>query len=83
MNSGPMNSSDKNPATEMFDRLQRKTAVPLVLLVATVALVVNGTSIWMFPIIFAVALVYVLIVIGGARLVRDGIDKLRGRDHDS
>lgn len=64
---------------ETFDRLQRKTAVPLVLLVTTVALVINGASIWMFPIIFAIALVYVFIVIGGARLVRIGIERLRGR----
>jgi len=74
-----MDSSDKNPATEMFDRLQKKTAVPLVLVVATTALVVNGAPIWMFPIIFAIALVYVFIVIGGARLVRTGIERLRGR----
>lgn len=74
-----MNSSDKNPAMETFDRLQKKTAVPLVLVVATVALIVNGASIWMFPIIFAVALVYVFIVIGGARLIRTGIERLRGR----
>lgn len=74
-----MNSSDKNPALETFDRLQRKTAVPLVLLVAIAALVVNGASIWMFPVIFTVALIYVFIVIGGGRLIRAGVGRLRGR----
>lgn len=78
-----MNSSDKNPATETFDRLQRKTAVPLVLVVATAALVVNGASIWMFPIVLAVAFLYVFIVIGAARLVRTGIERRRGRDGGS
>jgi hypothetical protein len=82
MNFGHMNSSDKNPAMETFDRLQRKTAVPLALVVATVALVVNGASIWMLPIVFAVAFVYVFIVIGGSRLIRTGIERLRGRDRE-
>lgn len=78
MNYEPMNSSDKNPATETFDRLQKKTAVPLILVVATIALVANGASILMFPVILGIVAVYVFIVMGGSRLIRAGIDRLRG-----
>jgi hypothetical protein len=74
-----MNSTDKNPATETFDRLQKKTVVPLVLIVATVALIANGASIWMLPVVLAIVSVYVFAIAGGARLVRGGIEKLRGR----
>jgi hypothetical protein len=84
--SGPMNSSNKNPATETFDRLQRRTAIPLVLAVTTAALIANDASIWMFPVIFAAALVYVLSIIGGTRLIRALGARLRGRkrrDKDS
>jgi hypothetical protein len=65
-----MNSSDKNPAMETFERLQRKTAVPIILVVALVALIANGASIWMFPIVLAIAAVYFFAVLGGARLAK-------------
>jgi hypothetical protein len=70
MGSGPMISSDKNPATETFDRLQRKTALPLILIVAAMAIVANGASIWMFPVILAIVAIYVFAVMGGTRLFR-------------
>jgi hypothetical protein len=78
-----MNSSDKNPAQETYDRLQRKTALPLVLVVAVVALAVKGASIWMLPIVFGIGLVYAFVVFGGGRLVAAGIERFRGRRRGS
>jgi hypothetical protein len=77
MNYGPMNATDRNAATEIFDRLQRKTLIPLVLLVTAAALIIIGAPIWMFPVVVAVVFVCVFVIFGGARLIRSGVDKLR------
>jgi ABC-type transport system involved in cytochrome bd biosynthesis fused ATPase/permease subunit len=77
-----MNYSDKNPATETFDRLQKKTAVPIILVVATAAVVINRTSILLLPVALAIAAIYVSIVIMGERWIRVGIGRLRGRRHE-
>jgi len=77
MNSPPRNSSNKNPATETFDRLQRRTAIPIALAVAAVVMVVQGASIWLFPLIAAFAALNIFIIIGGTRLIRSGVSKIR------
>lgn len=77
-----MNSSDKNPATETFDRLQKATAIPIVLVVAAAVLIINGASIWLFPVILAVVALYVFGVIGGTRLIRAGADRRERRKRD-
>jgi multisubunit Na+/H+ antiporter MnhG subunit len=64
---------------ETFDRLQKITAVPIVLLVAVAVLIANGASIWLFPLILAVVAIYVFAVIGGTRLIRAAADR-RKRD---
>lgn len=77
LNSPLRSSSDQNPATETFDRLQRRTAIPIALAVAAVVIVVQGASIWLFPLVAAVAALYMFISIGGTRLIRSGVSKLR------
>jgi len=77
MNSALKNSSVKNPAVETFDRLQRKTAIPIVLVIAAVVIVVNDASIWLLPVVVAVAAICVFTIVGGTRLIRSVITRVR------
>lgn len=80
-----MTMSDSNPrnaAMETFDRLQRRTVIPIALAVAAVAIFVNGASIWLLPLLAVLALAYLLMIIGGARLIRASIARLRDSDRE-
>lgn len=64
-----MPSSSRNPGTEAFDRVQRK-AVPIVIVAAAVlALFLNDVPAALFPVAVAVAAIYLLLVVGGARVI--------------
>lgn len=75
-----MSSSDKNPGTEAFEKGQRRWA-PLVLVLAAVAAVlVEGASFAILPGLLVVGALYLLIVIGGGRLITAlGLKYWKGR----
>lgn len=65
-----MNSSNRNPATEVFDRVQ-KWAVPLIIIVAAgLAILRNDLSVAFFPLALFVAAVYLAIILVGSRIIR-------------
>jgi hypothetical protein len=65
-----MNSSNRNSATEVFDRVQ-KWALPLIIVVAAVlAIWRNDVSVALLPLALFVAALYLAIVIAGSRIVR-------------
>jgi len=65
-----MNSSGKNPATEIFDKGQRIVVPIIIVLAAVLAIVRNDVSIALFPVALVVAGLYLLVVAGGARGIR-------------
>lgn len=77
-----MNSLDKNPGTETFDRIQR-IAVPIIIVVAvSLAIWRNDVSIALLPVALVAAALYLLIVAGGARLIRSLGMKFLDRRHN-
>jgi hypothetical protein len=65
-----MNSLNKNPGTETFDRIQR-IAVPIIIVVAAIlAIWRNDVSIALLPVALIAAALYLFVVAGGARLIR-------------
>jgi protein-S-isoprenylcysteine O-methyltransferase Ste14 len=65
-----MHSLDKNPGTETFDQGQKKLALPILILTVLAAVLAEGASWDVVPVLLAIGAIYLLIVIGGARLVR-------------
>jgi hypothetical protein len=65
-----MSSSSKNPATEAFDRIQKRIAGPIVLVASVLAIWGNDASWALLPIVIVIAGAFVLLIIGGTRLVR-------------
>lgn len=76
-----MDFSNKNSATETFDRIQ-KVVVPIIVVVAAVfAIWRNDVSIALFPVALIVAVLYLTAVAGGVRLIRSfGLKLLDRRD---
>lgn len=65
-----MNSSDRNPATEIFDKGQRIVVPIIIVLAAVLAIVRNDVSIALLPVAVVVAGIYLLVVGGGAHGIR-------------
>ena len=65
-----MNSLNKNPGTDAFDKVQKRV-VPLIIVVAAVlAIWRNDVSIALLPLALVAAALYLLVVTAGARVVR-------------
>lgn len=66
----PMNSLNKNPGTETFDRIQR-IAVPIIIVVAAIlAIWRNEVSVVLLPVALIAAALYLLVVTGSVRFIR-------------
>jgi hypothetical protein len=65
-----MNSSNKNPATEIFDNGQKWVAPLIVIVAAVLAIWRNDVSVGLFPFALLAAAIYLAIVIAGSRIVR-------------
>lgn len=76
-----MNSSNRNPGTETFDRIQRWAVLPIILVAAVLAILRNQTSWVVLPIALAVGATYLLLVLGGTRAIRTAGSKFLKRDH--
>lgn len=77
-----MNSLNKNPGTETFDRIQ-KIAVPIIIVVAAIfAIWRNDVSVALLPVALIAAALYLLIAAGGARLIRSLGMKFLDRRHN-
>lgn len=70
MDFGRMNSSNKNPGTETFDRVQKCVVPPIIVVAAVLAIWRNDVSIALLPVALIVAALYLTIVIAGSRIVR-------------
>ena len=65
-----MNSSNRNPGTETFDRIQRWAVLPIILLAAVLAIWRNEVSWVLFPVALVVGAIFLLIVLGGTSAIR-------------
>lgn len=72
-----MNSSNKNPGAETFERIQRRAVVPIILIAAVLAILRNDVSWLLLPIAIGVGALYLLLVTGGARAIRDWFSRSR------
>jgi hypothetical protein len=75
MGFGRMNSTNKNPATEAFDKAQRRAAPLVIVLAAVVAIWLGGAPIAFLPIFLVVGVLYLSIVFAGTRLIRTVWDR--------
>jgi hypothetical protein len=75
-----MNSSNKNPGTETFDRVQ-KWAFPVIIVAAAILAVWrNDLSFALLPLALLVAAIYLAIVVSGSRIIRAiGLKRLQRR----
>lgn len=76
-----MNSSNKNPGTEAFDRVQRWAILPIILIAAVLAIWRNDVSWAVLPIAIVIGALYLLFVIWGSRLIRRWGSRVFDRDH--
>lgn len=75
-----MSSSDRKPATYAFNRGLK--SLPLfVLLGAVIAFVLSGASFSLLALLILFVILYSLVFVGGARIVRLAGLKLLKRDH--
>lgn len=76
-------TKDKNPASEAFDKTQRRHAPFIIVFIALVGVLLSGAPWTALPLAFAIAAIYVgLFVLGAGSLRNVGlklIDRLRGR----
>jgi hypothetical protein len=70
MESGPKNFSNNNPGTEAFDRGQKRWAFPVLVLASLAAILAEGASLVALPVLLGIGALFLLIIIGGARLIR-------------
>ena len=66
-----MSSSNKNPGTEAFDRAQKRAVVPIIIVAAVLAIWRNEVSWALLPVALIIGALYLLLVMGGTRIVRD------------
>lgn len=60
-----MSSSNKNPATETFDRIQKWITGPIILVASVLAIWRNDASWALLPIVIVIVGAFVLLIIGG------------------
>lgn len=77
-----MNSLNKNPGTETFDRIQRIVVPIIIVIAASLAIWRNDVSIALLPVALIAAALYLLVVAGGARLIRSLGMKFLDRRHN-
>lgn len=75
-----MSSSSKNPGTETFDRIQRWAVIPIVIVSAVLAIWRNDVSWALLPVALVAGALFLFLVMGGAKVVREwGISLLSRR----
>jgi hypothetical protein len=60
-----------NPGSETFDRIQRIAVVPIILGAAILAILRNDVSWALLPVAIVIGAIYLLIVLGGTRIIRN------------
>lgn len=78
-----MNSSDKNPGKDTFDRLH-KFSVPIIILIAGIAAIWrNDLSVAFLPVALAVSVIYLLMVYSWGPIFRAGARLWKRGDQSS